>query len=498
MEDSAGCRIICQMHGEKSANALFKAIGIAIVFFLAGRALVLPAAQPTSDVFIYAQYTREADEAARQGLPFYAVHARAIDEQAAKARVAGVLRGSLEEYRNVEYPPLALSVMRCIGCFVPRGQDESAVQFDQRYLTAFRFSMAVIDVLLFTMVVLLARQFFPEDGPGPFRQRLLVYLLATMTLWHLLYDRLDLLLALLVVCSLELLTRRVHYLASFVVLAVAVNFKLVPVVLAPVWALAAQPTGFGDLARGRNLAQIAIRAALLLLLIGVIFLPYFKTGGEPALAFLTYHQARGLEVGSILSTVPLVLQAFGQELIVVYSYGSINLVSPVASVLARLAPPLAAGCLGGATLLLFLHVRRLAATGTEAAGRPRTLGQLHPTTFAAYTLLFLMLFIGTNKVFSPQYLLWLAPLVVLLPLQPRRRTLFFVGFVVVCALSTILVPFLYITDLVDLSSPPTVPRTVFPPTVRVSVVIIARNALFVALTAGLVIHLWRAARGMNR
>jgi hypothetical protein len=482
------------MHGEKSENSLFKSISIAIVFFLAGRALVLPFAQPTSDAFIYAQYTREFDEAADQGMPFYALHALAIDVQSAEARAAGVLRGSLEEYKHVEYPPLALSVMRCIGCLVPRGRGESVALFDQRYVAAFRLAMAVVDALLFALVILLARQCFPEEKPRPFRQRLLVYVLATMTLWHLLYDRLDLLQAILIVFSFELLIRRVHYSASFLVLALAVNFKLIPLVLAPIWVLGSQPSGSAGLLNWRSLAQMVTRATLLLLLIGGMFLPYFLTAGESALAFLTYHGARGLELGSILSTLPLAAQSFGKELSVVYTYGSINLVSSTASALALLAPLLAVGCLSAATLLLVYHVRRLALSGPDAANRPGTLAQLHPTTLAAYTLLFLMLFIATNKVFSPQYLLWLAPLVVLVPLNSRPRALFFTGFVVVCVLSTILVPFLYIVDLVDLSSPPTVPRTVFPPTARVSVVIIVRNALFVALTVGLVVHLWNDAR----
>src|SRR5260370_14314572 len=76
--------------------------------FLGSRLLLLPYPQPTSDVFVYAQYVHEYELSIRQRVPFYELHARGIDEQADKARKAGRLAGSLDEYKNVEYPPLAL------------------------------------------------------------------------------------------------------------------------------------------------------------------------------------------------------------------------------------------------------------------------------------------------------------------------------------------------------------------------------------------------------
>jgi hypothetical protein len=94
-----------------------------------------------------------------------------------------------------------------------------------------------------------------------------------------------------------------------------------------------------------------------------------------------------------------------------------------------------------------------------------------------------MLFILTNKVFSPQYLLWLAPFLALAPFKGRGERMLFGGFLLICLLSTLLVPFLFGADLYD-SASLTIPRSFKEPTVRICVLLIARNVLFAALTLG--------------
>jgi hypothetical protein len=104
-----------------------------------------------------------------------------------------------------------------------------------------------------------------------------------------------------------------------------------------------------------------------------------------------------------------------------------------------------------------------------------------------------MSFVATNKVFSPQYLLWLLPLAALVPFQGRPRRAFLAGFLLVCVLSTALMPFLLVLDLLDPTSVGAAP--VFrPPTTRFVVVLLLRNLLFLALTAALAFHLARRMR----
>jgi len=95
-----------------------------------------------------------------------------------------------------------------------------------------------------------------------------------------------------------------------------------------------------------------------------------------------------------------------------------------------------------------------------------------------------MLFIATNKVFSPQYLLWLAPLLVLVLPKNAAGRWFTAGFLLVYLLSTILVPFLFVLDLYNASSQ-TVPKIFNPPTIRLSLVLLARNMLYLVLVLGL-------------
>ncbi|MFL5245737.1 MAG: hypothetical protein ACJ8FY_27000 [Gemmataceae bacterium] len=486
--------------------------------FLASRLLFLPHPQPISDVFIYAQYVHEYESSRRQGMPFYELHARRIEAQAAEAMASGRLTGSLDEYKNVEYPPLSLLFMRFPELILgrpPPGHELSPI-YANHYMTVFRAGQAAMDVALFMLLLACLRLWNGADTLGA--PRLALYVLATVLLWHLLYDRLDLVLALLIVLALLLLASRVHYVWSFAVLALAVNFKLVPLVLAPIWILGSlSPEEMLGLARPDGLFLAARRSFLLLLLIVAIFLPFYLVAGQASLGFLAYHQARGLEIGSVFTSLPLMGHVLGHPIDVVYSFGSINVNTELAATLVRLVPAFAATALLAALLLLLSHCQGLAhqvkkdptlsplspglrgegsgvrGPASSEQGVPPRLALLYPRIFAGYALLFLMLFILTNKVFSPQYLLWLAPLFALATFEGRTRRWLFGGFLLTCFLTTLLVPFLFLTDLYDPASQ-TVPRTFKEPTVRICALLIARNLVYVALTLGTGFALFTSAR----
>jgi hypothetical protein len=171
--------------------------------------------------------------------------------------------------------------------------------------------------------------------------------------------------------------------------------------------------------------------------------------------------------------------------------------------LTAVAPWLTGALFLAATLLLLVHGYRMLGWATkEPAGplrasaegqwqAPLLLAQRYPGAFVGYTLLFLMLFLTTNKVFSPQYLLWLLPLAALMPLRDRRQR-FFWGFLAVCLLTTLLVPFLFAIDLLNPTPGLAVAFWTFnPPTVRIAVVLAFRNALLLGLllsTARVISH----------
>ncbi|MBI1914719.1 MAG: hypothetical protein HYS12_08285 [Planctomycetes bacterium] len=513
--------------------------------FLASRLLVLPFPQPASDVGIYARYAQEHEAASRTGVSFYEFHAQKVEREAKEADVAGTLAAPIDEYKDVEYPPLALVVMRLPalgmrGEVVDAGPQDSIAK--PRYYFTFHAGMAVVDGALLVLVVVLCRRLFPstrgegtqapsasagtrqapsasagtshrwrsglvsnrpassipDESKGDQGQRLLVYAASTMLLWHLLYDRLDLVLAALVLLSLALLASRAHYSWSFALLAVAIHFKLVPVVLAPIWVVGAMPGSQPlEMWRPRALAGFAARGSLLLGLVVVGFVPFYLWTGEHCLDFFRYHRARPIEIDSLYGSLVLVLRSLGHPVTVDYSYGSINVHSPLTPALVALSPWLTAGALVGAIVVL-LRFRRVSGAAGVDSPAGATLARAHPRPFISFTLLFLMLFIATNKVFSPQYLLWLAPLVALLPLGRGSRRLFTTGFLLVCALSTVLVPFLFTFDLIDPEAPRRVPRAIREPTVRLAVVLVVRNLLFLALIMGLAVHLVRGGGAAPR
>jgi hypothetical protein len=454
------------------------------VVFVVSRLAVLPLPSPATDVGIYARYAREHAAAAQLGVSFYEFHAREIERQAEQARAAGTLAAPIDEYKDVEYPPLALAVLRLPASLLGEGPS-----FELRYYWTFRAAMAVIDAALFFLVVVLVRRLFPTATGEETGARLLLYVASTLVVWHLLYDRMDLVLAALVLLSLALLTSRRHPGWSFAVLATAVLFKIVPVVLVPLWVVGAMPADRPlDFRRPRVLAGLAVRGSLLVGLIVAGFLLCYLWYGTGCLGFLTYHRARPLEIGSLPASIPLVLQLLGQPITVNYTYGSINVHSSLTPVLVALSPWVTGAVLLGATVLLVIHFQRLAGRSPIAAPPGATLANTHPLPVVGFTLLLLMLYIATNKVFSTQYLLWLAPLVALLPSGPGRQRLFAWTFLVVCVLSTILMPFLFLSDLLDPARPPPahpLPLAIQQPTVRVAVLLVVRNLLFLGLVLAL-------------
>jgi hypothetical protein len=466
--------------------------------FLLTRLPVLLVPLTITDVNIYAEYAYEQDVAAREHRSFYEVHAEMVPQHIEAVRVAALSAGSLDEYRDVEYPPLAVAAMRLPEWWMPRRPPGEGLTtaFLEDYRRAYRLAMAAVDVALFVLLLLLVRRLFGHERGPDQTLRLLVYVACTFVLWHLLYDRLDLPLAFLVVAAVALLLSRQHYAWSFGLLALAVNFKVVPVVLVPVWVVGSLPADrAADLFRPRLLAALGARAVLLAALILGCFLPFYLTNGPATLRFLGYHGGRGLEIGSVWSSLPLLMDALGQPTPVEYSYGGINVRSPASAVLAVLAPWVQAGLLLAAAVLLVLHARRLRSGDGGPPGTGATLAQVHASTFVGYTLLFLMLFVTGNKVFSPQYFVWLAPLVCLAAFPPWARRPFIWAFVLTCVLTTVVYPFLMVLDLIDRTQPqPGATWAMKGPTVRLALALGARNLLFVGLTAGLAFWLVRRAR----
>jgi hypothetical protein len=358
----------------------------------------------------------------------------------------------------------------------------------ESYVHTYRAGMVGVEVVLVAALMILVMRLFPGAGAGERGERLLVYLASTIALWPLLYDRLDLAQAMLVQVALSLLVCRVHYAWPFLLLSLAIHFKLIPIALIPVFLIGSMPAATGLEPCRRTVHALTIRTLVLSGMVLGILLPYYALHGAPCLEFLVYHRNRGLEIHSLYSSLLMGLHETGFPVAPYYSHGCVNLGSSLSPFLSALAPRLMVASLLAVALLCWTHFRELARRGEAAATPSATLAQLYPRETVSYALLALLACAATNKVLSSQYLLWLAPLVPLVSLRRPARWLFQWSFVVCCVLTTALFPYLFTSDLAR----PLGYGRYEPPTHRAIALLIGRNLLLLGLAAALFRHLWKS------
>ena len=185
-------------------------------------------------------------------------------------------------------------------------------------------------------------------------------------------------------------------LAAFGALAAAsVLVKIVPGVLIPaalvwLWAAAPRPPW-------RAGGVVVAGFAVTLLTLHVAF---YAIWGDGYVSSFTYHLERSVQIESTYAGVIMAGHGLGQPMSVGMSHGAVNLETPYAGLVKWLSGPLFLA-MAGAIAWRFLALRRSLQLAT------RDLGVL------LLCAVFLLAFILTNRVFSPQYLLWLGPLLAL-------------------------------------------------------------------------------------
>jgi uncharacterized membrane protein len=274
-----------------------------------------------------------------------------------------ILNHGLVPYRDfaVEYPPGALAV------FIP-----PAAFAD--YAAAFAWEMAVVGVMLVAVVAAI-------------RWQAAIYVaFAPLLAGSLILSRFDLWPALLTVAALGALLRERHLL-GWGLLGAAVAAKLWPLVLVPlvlVWSYRA----------GR------IRAALAgLVVVAAVFVPFAIVAPHGLWNSVSGQASRPLQIESLGASF---FTVFGHPS-VISSHGSQNI----------------AGHGALATFFAFLQFATLVALWIAFARGPATSDRLLRYSAAAVCA-----FIVFGKVLSPQFLLWLIPLV---PLVRGRRGLLATG-----------------------------------------------------------------------
>jgi hypothetical protein len=380
---------------------------VVFALFLLTRIVLLFIDAPESTLLgVDVQYAFEVQRAAALGLPFYKVHEinRAEDNP-----------GSSQVERQVEYPPLAILWMTVPTWFIdplPKtGLAPESLQAAAKQAT--RIAMFVVDLCGFGLFWWM----------GAEAASLAIYAVFGLLLYPLLYDRMDLVLGVLLLAVVAAVVRRLPDWVPLLVLAIAINFKLTPLVLAPVFVLGTMPAD-----ELRSWRAIAKRAALLAVFTAGVFLPFFIRDGSATLGFLQYHVARGLQLEATWSTIPAAAAAlFRAPAQVVFRYGAFEVQSGITGALLALA-----------SIAMVLLIPALAWVFWKQA---RARGAASPKLMINCSAAFLLAAIVSAKVFSPQYLLWVGPLIALW--SGKRKRLVWASFLVVCALTTLCYPFGY-------------------------------------------------------
>jgi len=292
-------------------------------------------------------------------------------------------------YRDffVEYPPLALAFFT-----LPR---LAAASFRWYYVW---YQVQIVAADLVILAALYAAR--PRESP-PWRV-LGAYTGLLLAVGPITLQQYDIFPAAFTVLAVAAFARRRDAQAAFW-LALGFMAKIYPLLLAPVF-LTLDTRPDGRHARAARAALVFIATCTVILLPLLIAAPA-SLGGMYA-----FHAQRGIHLDSVYSTVVFAARALGLTIApIVFAFRSWNIGGPLADVLTKVSPAILAAVL----LAAYWHIAR--STRPLGPDRSRDVGIV-----AASSSLVLAAGLVGSKVLSPQYLVWLVPLLPL-TVRPRRR-----------------------------------------------------------------------------
>jgi hypothetical protein len=318
-------------------------------------------------------------------------------------RYAGDLRSGAAAARDFrpEYPPGALTLFTL----------PALAGGDAAYQASFGALMALFDLGACLLVFQRARLHLPAPSRGPLHHAIL-YLAMSTALWPVLYARFDIVPGTLVLAALHALDRLRDRLSA-TLLGVAGAIKLWPFALVPlwlVWRLASSRPGDAAASRTwrREFAHAAAILALVVVGAGIATLPVLPMLAGRLASALQFHAARGLQIESTWATAALVLDRLGlADVTVEEAFGATQIAGRLPGLLCALSQPVT-------LLLVTVPVVILAARARRARNRKGNGVAREDSRSLEHAALAVMLgvMIGA-KVLSPQFMLWIVPLLAL-------------------------------------------------------------------------------------
>jgi hypothetical protein len=304
-----------------------------------------------------------------------------------------------------EYPPGALVIFLAPLLFGGQGD----------YHPNFSLWMGLFDLTSCLLVLAYARTRRPAEWLVPMLLTGL-YLLITAALFPVLYMRFDLAPATITAAALYFAARKKTGLSGFL-LGVAGAVKLWPFALVPLWMGLA--FGRGGLRKAGSSASWIGAGALAA---SALFLP--RAGWE-VLGFLKYHEARGIQIETTWSTIALLLNKLGLASVhPEHNYGAFHLAGPVAALFSSISMPMTVLAALLPQVVWFVAVRN------DREARERRFGYAVLGTALGFMI--------AGKVLSPQFMLWIAPLLPLVVEGPTSALLA----LAMAILTTVVYPYL--------------------------------------------------------
>jgi hypothetical protein len=335
----------------------------------------------------------------------------AIYRRAGEAILAGEV-----PYRDffIEYPPGSLPA------FVPPAPFTGS---REAYAAFFASEMALVLVAALVLTAYAARTL-----GRPWLLPATVFTAAALLLYPVAVTRYDAVVALALAAATALVVvpaagegrSRTALTIAWASLGFGAAAKLVP-------ALATVPLVLFTGRRGgtRTLKEAATGFAVFLGVVAVFFLPALWFGGGGFLESFTYHADRGLQLESLMSSV---LMKLGWLEGGVPEYGAFDVRGRGVELLSALSLPLTAALLVVTVVVMY---------------REHSRGRLGPEQFPRFAAALVLAFVLGFKVLSPQYIIWLLPLV---PLSAGG--VWGVGvsavFVAICWMTTQIYPYHYL------------------------------------------------------
>ncbi len=302
----------------------------------------------------------------------------------------------------IEYPPLNALLFLLPQIFAKLG-------LGLTYYGAFLVLAATVDCL--------QRRALQRLASSPRQVANLVVLSAgcAAMLFYTYLKRFDIFAAAATTWMLTRLTRQPADLAAWALWALAVSCKLYPLTFAPLC------LGYSYYQRTplRRLAQqVAVGTAI------VVGVHGFATwyGGAGAWAWLSYMRARGLQLASVYTALGILFEGLGHPLRVAYDFGCLQVYHPWSALCVEASPYLTLTSLAMTWRLMWASIRH---------GHGLWRG-------AAACVCALLI---TSKVFSPQYVIWLVPLLSAAATIPKSDRVLVVLTLALCASTALLFPF---------------------------------------------------------